>query len=77
MIFSIVVRGGKKGTLDIKSAKPKKGGEDPMKSKVLRDFYAFQNRQKKREKLEELKLNFEADKERIARSKHNRRFHPY
>lgn len=49
--------------------KPKKEG--------FVDFYRFQMRQAKREKLEELRANFEADKQKIAELKNRRVFKPY
>ncbi|KAI9598265.1 ribosomal RNA-processing protein 7-domain-containing protein [Syncephalis fuscata] len=41
------------------------------------DFYRFQHREAKREKLLDLRRKFEQDKERIARMRTNRRFNPY
>ena len=58
-------------------ARPTKANSAQLKNKILSDFYAFQTREQKRERLQELQLQFEADKERIARIKQNRRFRPY
>ena len=55
----------------------KGNAEELLKAKLLDDFYSFQKREVKKEKLNDLRIRFEADKERIARMKTNRRFMPY
>ncbi|KAN0064864.1 hypothetical protein ACQY0O_001921 [Thecaphora frezii] len=47
------------------------------KSKDLENFYRFQVREKKREKLADLRAQFEADKVKVAKLKASRRFNPY
>ncbi|CAG8448546.1 2095_t:CDS:2 [Ambispora leptoticha] len=54
---------------DIKNLKPKK--------RELTDFYRFQLRETKRNKLIELRKKFEQDKQKIAQLKAARRFTPY
>ncbi|KAF9169751.1 Ribosomal RNA-processing protein 7 [Mortierella sp. AD010] len=80
--FTLVTRAGNKGyntdgvikvqaikTEDVKNIKPKK--------KELQDFYRFQMREAKRDKLVELRRKFEEDKIKIEALKVNRRFKPY
>ncbi|KAF9983753.1 Ribosomal RNA-processing protein 7 [Modicella reniformis] len=80
--FTLVTSAGNKGyntdgvirvqaikTEDAKKIKPKK--------KELQDFYRFQMREAKRDKLVELRRKFEEDKLRIEAHKVNRRFKPY
>ncbi|KAI1318274.1 Ribosomal RNA-processing protein 7 [Mortierella claussenii] len=80
--FTLVTRAGNKGhntdgvikvqaakVEDVKNLKPKK--------KELQDFYRFQMREAKRDKLVELRRKFEEDKIRIEALKVNRRFRPY
>ncbi|KAI8053915.1 ribosomal RNA-processing protein 7-domain-containing protein [Syncephalis plumigaleata] len=51
--------------------------EKSVDSKEKVDFYRFQHREAKREKLLDLRRKFEQDKERIAKMRTNRRFKPY
>ncbi|KAF9292075.1 Ribosomal RNA-processing protein 7 [Mortierella alpina] len=80
--FTLVTRAGKGGhntdgvitvtaakAEDVKNLKPKK--------KELQDFYRFQMREAKRDKLVDLRRKFEEDKMRIEALKVNRRFKPY
>ncbi|KAG0366831.1 ribosomal RNA-processing protein 7-domain-containing protein [Gamsiella multidivaricata] len=80
--FTLVTRAGSKGhntdgvikiqavkAEDVKNIKPKK--------KELQDFYRFQMREAKRDKLVDLRRKFEEDKLRIEALKVNRRFRPY
>ncbi|KAF9148596.1 Ribosomal RNA-processing protein 7 [Linnemannia schmuckeri] len=80
--FTLVTRAGSKGqnsdgvititaakAEDVKNLKPKK--------KELQDFYRFQMREAKRDKLVDLRRKFEEDKLRIEALKVNRRFKPY
>ncbi|KAG0320714.1 Ribosomal RNA-processing protein 7 [Dissophora globulifera] len=80
--FTLVTRAGNKGyntdgvikvqavkAEDIQNIKPKK--------KELQDFYRFQMREAKRDKLVDLRRKFEEDKVRIEALKVNRRFKPY
>ncbi|KAF8929801.1 ribosomal RNA-processing protein 7-domain-containing protein [Dissophora ornata] len=80
--FTLVTRAGSKGhntdgvikiqavkAEDVKNIKPKK--------KELQDFYRFQMREAKRDKLVDLRRKFEEDKIRIEALKVNRRFKPY
>ena len=46
-------------------------------SKERVDFYRFQMREAKREKLAELRRKFNEDKDKIAKMKESRRFKPY
>ncbi|KAF9583847.1 Ribosomal RNA-processing protein 7 [Lunasporangiospora selenospora] len=81
--FTLVTRTGNKGyntdgVIKITAAK----AEDienikPKKKKELQDFYRFQMREAKRDKLVELRRKFEEDKVRIEALKDNRRFKPY
>ena len=43
----------------------------------LKNFYRFQIRQEKVEKLEELRRKFEEDKQRVAMMKESRKFKPF
>ncbi|KAG0236488.1 Ribosomal RNA-processing protein 7 [Actinomortierella wolfii] len=80
--FTLVTTAGKKGSNtdgvitvqaaraeDVKNIKPKK--------KELQDFYRFQMREAKRDKLVELRRKFEEDKQKIEHLKATRRFKPY
>ncbi|KAF9973792.1 Ribosomal RNA-processing protein 7 [Actinomortierella ambigua] len=80
--FTLVTSAGKKGSNtdgvitvqaaraeDVKNIKPKK--------KELQDFYRFQMREAKRDKLVELRRKFEEDKQKIEHLKATRRFKPY
>eukprot|EP00002_Diphylleia_rotans_P030941 TRINITY_DN6400_c1_g2_i1.p1 TRINITY_DN6400_c1_g2~~TRINITY_DN6400_c1_g2_i1.p1 ORF type:complete len:324 (+),score=57.22 TRINITY_DN6400_c1_g2_i1:54-1025(+) len=58
-------------------AAPRKMTKTLKKERLLEDFYAFQRREKKVQRLTELRRKFEEDKERIARMKANRKFKPY
>ncbi|BFZ62524.1 hypothetical protein YB2330_003623 [Saitoella coloradoensis] len=51
--------------------------EDKKKKGELHDFYRFQLREKKREKMMELRRRFEEDKERVRDMREKRRFRPY
>ena len=44
--------------------------------KLLKNFYRFQQREKRRNELFELKRAFEADKDRVAKLKASRKFKP-
>mmetsp|Transcript_22613 Transcript_22613/g.75973 ORF Transcript_22613/g.75973 Transcript_22613/m.75973 type:complete len:98 (+) Transcript_22613:1-294(+) len=56
---------------DKPAAAPKKKARGP-----LQDFYHFQQHDRKREKLMQLRAQFEGDKQRIAALKAQRRFRP-
>jgi len=43
----------------------------------IKNFYAFQHRQQKKDELDTLRQKFEEDKQRIARMSANRKFKPY
>jgi len=47
------------------------------KSYELKNFYRFQMREERREKLAELRKKFEEDKEKVANMKLNRKFKPF
>ena len=47
------------------------------KKDVLNDFYSFQSRETKRDRLVKLREQFEDDKNRIAKMKAERKFKPY
>jgi ribosomal RNA-processing protein 7 len=55
-----------------KSAEPEK-----KKKKELTDFYKFQVRDKRREELASLRRRFDADKNRVAEMKIQRKFKPF
>ena len=44
--------------------------------KLRENFYRFQQREKRRGELYELKMRFEADKDRVAKLKASRKFRP-
>ncbi|WFD34525.1 hypothetical protein MCUN1_001366 [Malassezia cuniculi] len=89
--FIIVQRGGRYGRSgggeentygSMAAATPEfeaymKENPDAKKPKELQDFYRFQFREKKRQQFANLRAQFEADKERVARLKATRRFKPY
>jgi len=86
--FTIVQRGGKYGRTaeegggaSMRVARPEQqsGTARPRKKKAkeLEDFYRFQLREKKREGLAQMRAQFEADKEKVAKFKASRRFNPY
>ena len=52
------------------------GRRKKKKVKEMQDFYHFQQHEKKRENLLKLRAQFEADKERIARMRAERKFKP-
>jgi len=54
-----------------------KGRLKKKKKELLTNFYAFQNRETKRERLANLRDQFEEDKKRIAKMKAERKFKPY
>ncbi|KAJ1677290.1 hypothetical protein EV182_006474, partial [Spiromyces aspiralis] len=51
--------------------------EKQKKKKELTNFYRWQRREQKRDRLVELRKKFEEDKKRIAQLKMSRRFRPY
>jgi ribosomal RNA-processing protein 7 len=59
----------------------KRGGKQrtrgPKKQVELKNFYRFQQREQKKSKLMELKQKFEADRQKIAELKANRKFKPF
>ena len=61
----------------MKRGSEEKGTEqDAKKPKEMADFYHFQQHERKRESLLKLRAQFEADKERIARMRAERKFKP-
>ncbi|ODQ52179.1 hypothetical protein SAICODRAFT_138040 [Saitoella complicata NRRL Y-17804] len=76
--FVTVTRGSR-------SAPGRAADEDELKEKTeekkkkgeLQDFYRFQLREKKREKMMELRRKFEEDKVRVREMREKRRFRPY
>ncbi|KAI8871941.1 hypothetical protein GQ42DRAFT_103060, partial [Ramicandelaber brevisporus] len=76
--FTLVTRRGtggatKHGTVTDASGTTKKA----KKKKELDNFYRFQVRESKREKLVQLRSKFEEDKKRIAALKESRKFKPF
>jgi ribosomal RNA-processing protein 7 len=61
----------------ISSGQLKQGEEKGKKSKEQVDFYRFQMRQAKRERLADLRRKFMEDKAKIAKMKESRKFRPY
>lgn len=53
------------------------GGKKEKKSKELQNFYRFQMREQKQNKLVDLRKKFEEDKARVAHMKANRSFKPF
>ena len=51
--------------------------EKKKKQKTFPNFYSFQQREEKLDKLAELRSNFEKDKKKIAAMKASRKFKPY
>ncbi|RKP07016.1 ribosomal RNA-processing protein 7-domain-containing protein [Thamnocephalis sphaerospora] len=73
-------RGNTDGKVTVKAIRPEQAqrlAPTGGKGKDVQDFYRFQQREAKREKLLELRRKFEEDKERIASMRANRRFRPY
>ncbi|CAG8441565.1 2953_t:CDS:2 [Rhizophagus irregularis] len=80
--FIMVTRVGRRsantdGTITVTAAKPEEIKNLKPKNKELTDFYRFQMRETKRNKLIDLRKKFEEDKEKIAKLKAARRFKPY
>ncbi|GBB91618.1 hypothetical protein RclHR1_00190031 [Rhizophagus clarus] len=80
--FITVTRVGRRsantdGTITVTAAKPEEIKNLKPKNKELTDFYRFQMREAKRNKLIDLRKKFEEDKEKIAKLKAARRFKPY
>ncbi|KAF9383648.1 Ribosomal RNA-processing protein 7 [Podila verticillata] len=65
------------GVISIKAVKAEDVKHIKPKKKELQDFYRFQMREAKRDKLVDLRRKFEEDKIRIEALKVNRRFKPY
>ncbi|KAF9210945.1 Ribosomal RNA-processing protein 7 [Podila verticillata] len=65
------------GVISIKAVKAEDVKHIKPKKKELQDFYRFQMREAKRDKLVDLRRKFEEDKIRIETLKVNRRFKPY
>ncbi|KAG0340435.1 Ribosomal RNA-processing protein 7 [Podila humilis] len=80
--FTLVTSAGSKGAnsdgvISIKAVKAEDVKHIKPKKKELQDFYRFQMREAKRDKLVDLRRKFEEDKIRIEALKTNRRFKPY
>ncbi|CAG8477563.1 10582_t:CDS:2 [Acaulospora morrowiae] len=80
--FITVTRTGRRnvntdGTITVTAAKPEEVKGLKPKNKELVDFYRFQTRETKRNRLVDLRKKFEEDKQKIAKLKANRRFRPY
>ncbi|KAG0053146.1 Ribosomal RNA-processing protein 7 [Gryganskiella cystojenkinii] len=80
--FTLVTRAGSKGhnsdgVITIQAAKADEVKNLKPKKKELQDFYRFQMREAKRDKLVDLRRKFEEDKQKIEALKVNRRFKPY
>ena len=58
-------------------ADSKQRSRKKKKQLELKNFYRFQIRQEKVEKLEELRQKFEEDKQRVAMMKESRKFKPF
>lgn len=54
-----------------------RGDKKDKKTTELKNFYRFQIKDEKKEKLLELRRKFEEDKSRIAKMKQNRKFNPF
>lgn len=61
----------------VTSADSKQRSRKKKKQLELKNFYRFQIRQEKVEKLEELRQKFEEDKQRVALMKESRKFKPF
>ncbi|KAG0223677.1 ribosomal RNA-processing protein 7-domain-containing protein [Mortierella sp. GBAus27b] len=80
--FTLVTSAGNKGyntdgVIKVQAIKAEDAKKIKPKKKELQDFYRFQMREAKRDKLVELRRKFEEDKARIESLKVNRRFKPY
>ncbi|KAF9103371.1 Ribosomal RNA-processing protein 7 [Mortierella sp. AM989] len=80
--FTLVTRAGNKGyntdgVIKVQAVKAEEVKHIKPKKKELQDFYRFQMREAKRDKLVDLRRKFEEDKIRIEALKVNRRFRPY
>jgi len=51
--------------------------EKKNKAVGLEDFYKFQKREKREQKMEELRRKFEEDKIKVERAKQGRKFKPF
>lgn len=61
----------------VSPADSKQRSRKKKKQLELKNFYRFQIRQEKVEKLEELRQKFEEDKQRVAMMKESRKFKPF
>ena len=59
------------------SKKKKKAIKNQKQEKELLNFYMFQQREQKRDKVADLRRKFEEDKKKIAMMKQERRFKPF
>ena len=80
--FTTVVSTKKKkaGKVDVAELDPKHRGKGRTKKKkkdLVKDFYSFQSRETKRDRLMKLREQFEGDKLRIEKMKNDRKFKPY
>ncbi|KAF9167710.1 Ribosomal RNA-processing protein 7 [Actinomortierella ambigua] len=80
--FTLVTSAGKKGSnsdgvITVQAAKAEEVKNLKPKKKELQDFYRFQMREAKRDKLVELRRKFEEDKQKIEHLKATRRFKPF
>ncbi|KAF9433751.1 Ribosomal RNA-processing protein 7 [Entomortierella beljakovae] len=80
--FTLVTSAGNKGyntdgVIKVQAVKADEIKHIKPKKKELQDFYRFQMREAKRDKLVELRRKFEEDKLRIEALKVNKRFKPY
>ena len=67
-------------TVNVADLDPRHRGKGRLKKKkkdLLQDFYTFQSRETKRDRLVKLREQFEGDKKRIEKMKAERRFKPY
>jgi ribosomal RNA-processing protein 7 len=64
-----------RGVAEEDTSKKRKRNKKPAKE--LKNFYRFQVREEKRERLADLRKKFEEDKARIARMKAQRKFKPF
>jgi len=77
---TVVSTKNKKKSTVVADLDPTHRGKGRLKKKkkdVLGDFYSFQSRETKRDRLVKLREQFEDDKNRIAKMKVERKFKPY
>ncbi|KAK7205140.1 ribosomal RNA-processing protein 7-domain-containing protein [Myxozyma melibiosi] len=77
--FVTVTRGAGagRGGVAVSSDAVREAAKEKMKKKELKDFYRFQVRERKKERMNDLLMNFKKDQEKIVELKAKRKFKPF